>query len=118
METQDLNNELVEGFARLAYAIIMMDGVVDEAERKIISTKFSGTPIMLPLATMMERKPQVMITEAYQNLSNQLKDINNSESCRKLMDALEQLAEAGEVLDEDDSEILKSILSSLKRRIS
>ena len=118
MSSKDLNNEVIESFAKLAYAIIMMDGVVDDAEREIISTNFSGTPLMLPLASMLERKPEIMITEAYQNLLNQSDDIQNSESCRDLMVSLEKLAEAGEVLDEDDSEILKSILTSLKRRIS
>ncbi len=118
MGSQELNNEVVEGSARLAFAIIIMDGVIDESERKVISEKFSGTPIMLPLATMIERRPEIMITEAYQNLLHQLRDLKNSDACRNLIDTLEHLAEAGEVLDEDDSEILKSILSSLKRQIS
>ena len=98
--------------------MIMMDGIIDDSEREVISAKFSGTPLMLPLSFMLEKKPEVMITEAYQNLLHHLRDIEISDSCKDIMETLEHLAEAGEVLDEDDADILKSILTSLKRQIT
>ncbi len=118
MSEPNLNTNVISAFAELAYAILMMDGIIDEAEEHIISTKLKGTEIMAPLDRLIQGKAEIMITEAYQNLNNLLQDQPEPGIYLSFFNALEQLAGAGEVLDEDDADILLSILNNLKNRIS
>ncbi len=117
MDQGELKKEIVEAFARLAYAIIMMDGVVDESEERFISEKLSDSPIIDPLKKLIEESPEVMITECYQTLFNQLGELDDATDYRPIFNSLENLADAGEVLDEDDADILLSVLTNLKNHI-
>ncbi len=117
MESDDYKIEVIESCARLTYAIIMMDGEIDEAEQRVISEKLSVTPMMAPLQKLIEDKPDIMITEAYQDLLGQVRDLENPSSYQHLFECMEELADAGMVMDEDDADILQSILENLKSKL-
>lgn len=109
--------KVYDAFARMIYAIIIADGIIDKEEQRAIERHIQGKEIEKHLDRYIEKGEEYLIIESYQNLINACREHGNSEEYSELIEILNQFKNISEVLDEDDAEILDSIISNLKHKL-
>lgn len=106
-----------DAFARMIYAIVIADGVIDKDEKKIIEDKVKGKEIESFLNHYIESEEEHFIIESYQNLLHACRDFGPSNEYSSLIDILNSIKTVSSVIDEDDAEIMDSIISNLKHKL-
>ena len=109
--------QVYDAFARMIYAIIIADGVIDREEKKIIEDQVAGKDIEKYLDAYINSNEEYLIIESYKNLINACRDYGNSDEYSELIEILNQIKGVSSVIDEDDAEILDSIISNLKHKL-
>jgi hypothetical protein len=109
--------KVYDAFAKMIYAIVIADGVIDENEKKIIEDKVEGKEIETYLEKYIANGEEHLIIESYQNLLNACRDFGPSKEYGELIDVLNDIKTVSAVIDEDDAEILDSIISNLKDKL-
>ena len=110
-------SKVYDAFARMIYAIIIADGVIDSNERRIIENHVKGKEVEEFLESYISSKEEYLIIESYQNLINACREFGFTEEYSELINILNQIKKVSEVIDEDDAEILDSIISNLKHKL-
>lgn len=108
---------MYDAFARMIYAIVIADGVIDQDEKEIIEEKVRGKEIESYLNKYISSGEEHLIIESYQNLLHACRDFGPSEEYAELIDVLNDIKTVSAVIDEDDAEILDSIISNLKDKL-
>ncbi len=110
-------DKVYDAFARMIYAIIIADGVIDSDEKSVIEQKVKGKEIEAYLNDYIKNREEFLIIESYQNLINECREFGYSEEYNDLIDILNQIKTVSAIIDEDDAEILDSIISNLKHKL-
>ncbi len=110
-------DRVYDAFARMIYAIIIADGVIDKNEKRIIEDHVEGKEIEEHLEKYINSNEVHMIIESYQNLINACREYGYSEEYSELIGVLNEIKSVSSVIDEDDAEILDSIISNLKLKL-
>ena len=106
-----------DAFARMIYSIIIADGVIDEEEKRIIEEQVKGREIEKYLDKYIGSEEEHLIIESYQNLIYACREYGSSDEYSELIEVLSQIKNVSAVIDEDDAEILESIISNLKQKL-
>ncbi len=110
-------DRVYDAFARMIYAIIIADGVIDKNEKRIIEDHVEGKEIEEYLEKYINSDEEYLIIESYQNLINACRDYGQSDEYSELIGILHEIKGVSAVIDEDDAEILDSIISNLKHKL-
>lgn len=110
-------DRVYDAFARMIYAIIIADGVIDKNEKRIIEDHIEGKEIEEHLEKYINSDEEYLIIESYQNLINACREYGHSEEYSELIEVLIQIKGVSGVIDKDDAEILDSIISNLKVKL-
>lgn len=116
MMVKDIES-IYDAFARMIYAIIIADGVIDKEEKRIIESKVKGKEVEKFLDAYISSNEEHLIIESYQNLLHACRDYGPTAEYSDLIDILNNIKSVSAVIDEDDAEILDSIISNLKQKL-
>lgn len=109
-------NEIYDSFARLMYSIAMVDGTVEKEEKNLLKNEL-GSHAVWPFITKYFDSPQLdvySLVESYKELIEACKEHGYSEDYAVFIGVMEKLEK---ISGEDDENLVKSFLDSLKERL-
>jgi uncharacterized tellurite resistance protein B-like protein len=114
-----LRLKLYDSFTNLVYSIILADGVVEEAEKKL----FFDLLKLHPNASNPEWKfdyksaKEASMMEVYKETIDVCKKIGKNEEITKLVNILEEISKVSKSADEDDESLVESFLENFKSKL-
>ncbi|MFQ3575974.1 MAG: hypothetical protein SNJ77_06015 [Cytophagales bacterium] len=108
--------DIYDSFARLMYSIAMVDGTVEKEEKNLLKQELGDHAAWPFVSKYFESSQQDVysLVESYKELIEACKDFGYSEDYPVFINVLEKLEK---ISGDDEDNLVKSFLESLKERL-
>jgi len=114
-----LRLKLYDSFTNLVYSVILADGVVDEAEKKLFYELLKLHPSSSDPNWKFDYQGarEISMMEVYKETIDVCKKIGRNEEITTLVGILEEIAKVSKSADDDDESLVDSFLENFKSKL-